>query len=324
MKPSHVLSLAYLHLLPAVLAGKKDDSGSGCCKFTITSSGPVACPAGQLPDGQIRLNGSYPETTFCLGKDGGLTDDHGRGCTVTEAPITQIQCDENKAPLTGFSISPDNALLYKGSSSFFACPATDSEYNIYVAPNFGQAKCVPITLKASGGCGTQPPTSTCPAPPPPTTVYQTSVETDVSTKWQTQVLTQTETETTTLKQTELVTQIASSTVTSTFTQTSTITTTCTVTESVAQTVSEVHTSVQVITSTLPCTSVSSTTGWNSTTTSTTSSSSAGCHKCTAGSSNTSKDTGTGAYPTGGTQTDITIQPTITSEANGRKRRNWGF
>ncbi|KAI0385092.1 hypothetical protein F5Y04DRAFT_205103 [Hypomontagnella monticulosa] len=321
MKSSLVLSLACFHLLPAVLAGNKDDSGSSCCKFTLTSSGPVACPAGQLPDGQIRLNGSYPETTFCLGKDGGITDDHGRGCIVTEEPITQIQCDEGKAPVTGFSIGPNKNLLYKGSPSFFACPATDSEYNIYVAPNFGQAKCVPITLQASGDCGAEPPTSTCPAPPPPTTV--TSVETDISTKWQTQVLTQTETETTTLLQTEMVTQIASSTVTSTFTQTSTITTTCTVTESVASTVSEVHTSVQVITSTLPCTS--STTGWNSTTTSPTSSTSVGCHKCTAGSNTTTKETGTGGgYPTGGTETDVTILPTITNEATARRRRGWGF
>lgn len=65
----------------AVLAGGTGDSG--CCKFTLESSGPFACPAGELPDGQLRLNGTYDTATFCIGPDGGITDSNGFGCIVT-------------------------------------------------------------------------------------------------------------------------------------------------------------------------------------------------------------------------------------------------
>lgn len=60
-----------------------DDTGSDCCKFTISSSGSFACPAGELSDGQIRLNGTYDTATFCIDKQGGITDSHGFGCIVT-------------------------------------------------------------------------------------------------------------------------------------------------------------------------------------------------------------------------------------------------
>lgn len=80
-------------------------------------------------------------------------------------PETQIQCDQGKSPDKDFSVSSNNTLLYKGSPSFFACPATDTEYNIYVAPNFNQSKCFPITLTTSG-CGAT--NTTC---PPPTTIW---------------------------------------------------------------------------------------------------------------------------------------------------------
>ncbi|KAI9167988.1 transcriptional regulatory protein [Paramyrothecium foliicola] len=135
--------------------------GNGCCKFSLSSPECFPKRAGQLEDGQIRFNGSYPESTFCLGKDGGITDQNGFGCIVTDAPTTQIQCDHGKVPTPGFSIGSDNLLHYKGSSEFFACPATDSEYNIYVSPNFGQDKCFPMKLKTSG-CGAAPSPS-CPA-----------------------------------------------------------------------------------------------------------------------------------------------------------------
>lgn len=79
---------------------------------------------------------------------------------LSEAPTTQIQCDHGKEPTPGFSVGGDNLLQYKGSSKFFACPATDTEYNIYVSPNFGQEKCFPITLKSSG-CGAEA-SSSCP------------------------------------------------------------------------------------------------------------------------------------------------------------------
>jgi hypothetical protein len=62
---------------------ERRDSTGGCCKFKITSGGAFVCPAGQLEDGQIRLNGTYATSTFCIGADGGFTDQNGFGCIVT-------------------------------------------------------------------------------------------------------------------------------------------------------------------------------------------------------------------------------------------------
>ncbi|KAK9415491.1 putative Cyanovirin-N domain-containing protein [Seiridium unicorne] len=65
-------------------------STSGCCKFTLTASAPFSCPAGQLPDGQIHLNGSQPTSTFCIDQGGKITDQNGYGCIVTgETATTQ-------------------------------------------------------------------------------------------------------------------------------------------------------------------------------------------------------------------------------------------
>ena len=46
---------------------------------------------------------------------------------VSEEPTTQIQCDEGKQPTRGFSIGANNTLQYQGNSSFYACPATDTD-----------------------------------------------------------------------------------------------------------------------------------------------------------------------------------------------------
>jgi hypothetical protein len=73
------LQLTISILLPLVAAKNGDD----CCKFSLTSPGCFPGPAGQLEDGQIRFNGSYPESTFCLNKNGGITDQNGFGCIVT-------------------------------------------------------------------------------------------------------------------------------------------------------------------------------------------------------------------------------------------------
>ncbi|KAH9224806.1 hypothetical protein DL95DRAFT_452541 [Leptodontidium sp. 2 PMI_412] len=150
------------------------------CAFSIAPAGSFACPAGQLLDGQVRLNGTEETSTFYIDGDG-ITDSSGFGCIVTskrlslegycanfttEPPTTQIQCDEGKPPSPGFSIDYSNNIFYKGSSVFFACPATDTVYNIYVNPDFGQTKCFQVALKASG-CGAAP---TC---LPPSTVWQT-------------------------------------------------------------------------------------------------------------------------------------------------------
>jgi hypothetical protein len=52
------------------------------CEFTVSSDGAFACPAGQLEDGQIRLNGSYDTANFVL-SGGGIVDSRGFGCIVT-------------------------------------------------------------------------------------------------------------------------------------------------------------------------------------------------------------------------------------------------
>ncbi|KAI0385401.1 hypothetical protein F5Y04DRAFT_276732 [Hypomontagnella monticulosa] len=192
------LGLASIAVLPAVLAG-------GCCKFTLSSTGSFACPAGQLPDGQIRLNGSEPISTFCIDSKGGITDGRGYGCIVTEAPITQVQCNANTAPDDSFFIDSSGTLKYKGSSSFYACPATDTEYNVYVAPNFGQAKCFPITLQASG-CGAQASSSTCAASTVTSTITQVQTVTgNAPTVTATETETETQTDSKTLTQTVIST-----------------------------------------------------------------------------------------------------------------------
>jgi hypothetical protein len=65
------------------ILGRGTNSASGCCKFTLSASGPFNCPAGQLPDGQIRLNGSEPTSAFCIDQSGKITDQNGFGCIVT-------------------------------------------------------------------------------------------------------------------------------------------------------------------------------------------------------------------------------------------------
>jgi hypothetical protein len=88
-------------------------------------------------------------------------------------------------------VDASNNLLYLGSPSFWACPATDYEYNIYVKPDFGQTKCFPITLKTSG-CGAAAP------PLPPTSVAPPSTVWETQTKTVTEDVTQTVTVLTTL------------------------------------------------------------------------------------------------------------------------------
>ncbi|KAH7371761.1 hypothetical protein BKA64DRAFT_767993 [Cadophora sp. MPI-SDFR-AT-0126] len=146
-----------VHLFGPVAAGDSASVSAKGCSFTIISSGTFVCPAGQLDDGQIRLNGTQEVSTFYI-NNGQITDSKGRGCIITEAPSTQIQCDEGKTAAQGFSIDSNNILSWKGRSQFSACPATDTEYNIYINPNFGQAKCVGIQLIA-GGCSVSEPTT---------------------------------------------------------------------------------------------------------------------------------------------------------------------
>ena len=95
----------------------------------------------------------------------------------TEPPQTQLQCHQGTEPDVGFSLDASHRLLYQGSSEFWACPATEEEYSIYIKPDFGQTKCVPIALAASG-CESTTAVSAC-------GLLST-------TKWQTQTRTVTE------------------------------------------------------------------------------------------------------------------------------------
>jgi hypothetical protein len=61
--------------------------GQSGCPFDITSSGSFACPAGELSDGQIRLNGTENTATFYIDGNGGITDSNGYGCIVTGQSI---------------------------------------------------------------------------------------------------------------------------------------------------------------------------------------------------------------------------------------------
>lgn len=188
-----------------------------------------------------------------------------------EPPTTQIQCDQGEEPKAGFSIGTDHLLQYQGSSSFFACPATDSEWNIYVSPDFGQLKCVPITLTADG-CGSQ--VSSC-SVAPPSTIYQTQWTTQWATQWVTQqnYSTITVTETT----------IDNKTTTETETKTDTTTQLCTSSSTTASGCKKCSHKTSL--------GWNTTTGWNDTT------STSLCPHCTG--------TGTGIWTTTSTSTDTT-------------------
>ncbi|KAF3039143.1 hypothetical protein E8E12_003095 [Didymella heteroderae] len=117
----------------------------------LKASGGQSGVLGQLGDGQNRVGGGHPEGCYCLG-NGGFTDSNGRGCILTP-PTTQFQCDVGASPTTGFAIGSSGSVTYNGSSKFYACPATDTEYNVYTTPVAGQDKCVEITLTSAGSCG---------------------------------------------------------------------------------------------------------------------------------------------------------------------------
>jgi len=62
-----------------------------CC-FHLSASGAVTGTAGQLDDGQVRINGPLSASEFCI-SDSGITDANGRGCILTrkfKAP--QLDC----------------------------------------------------------------------------------------------------------------------------------------------------------------------------------------------------------------------------------------
>lgn len=125
------------------------------CTFTLTASGGQSGIVGQLSDGQNRIGGGNPTGTYSI-SNGQITDAKGRGCILTP-PTTQLQCDVGATPTGGFSIGSNGEVQHDGSSTFYACPASESMYNIYTTPVKGQAKCVEIKLAASG-CYAKPTT----------------------------------------------------------------------------------------------------------------------------------------------------------------------
>ncbi|KAF2625474.1 hypothetical protein BU25DRAFT_449910 [Macroventuria anomochaeta] len=127
----------------------------------LQASGGQSGILGQLGDGQNRVGGGHPTGCYCL-SNGGFTDSNGRGCILTP-PTTQFQCDVGASPTTGFAIGSSGSVTYNGSSKFYACPATDSEYNVYTSPVSDQDKCVEISLSSAGSCGSGPAKSSAPA-----------------------------------------------------------------------------------------------------------------------------------------------------------------
>jgi len=142
------------------------------CSFTITASGGESGTVGQLPDGQNRIGqlpdgqnrvgGNLPTGSYSI-SNGQITDSQGRGCILTP-PTKQFQCDEGATPTGGFSIGSNGQIYSNGSPTFYACPATDTEYNIYTQPVEGQAKCVKVELTASGCYGQSSQQSQAPQP----------------------------------------------------------------------------------------------------------------------------------------------------------------
>ncbi|KAH8787348.1 putative GPI anchored cell wall protein [Hyaloscypha sp. PMI_1271] len=120
------------------------------CSFQLTASGGESGTIGQLSDGQNRIGGGLSPATFAI-NNGGIIDSASRGCILTPS-VEQFQCDQGVGPTFGFAIDSNETLTYSGSSVFYACPASDTEWNLYTTPVTGQEKCVEISLTASG-CG---------------------------------------------------------------------------------------------------------------------------------------------------------------------------
>ncbi|KAI1002403.1 hypothetical protein K3495_g5795 [Podosphaera aphanis] len=162
-----------LFLLTAAAA-----NASSPCLFHLHASGGISGPVWQLDDGQLRVGGDHECADFTI-KDGGITDSKGSGCILTPE-VRQFQCDKGVGPLHGFSIGENGVLSYSQNPTFYACPASEVEWNIYTVPVAGQLKCVAITLTADN-ChapayhAPPPPVYQPPPPPkyePPPPVYQ--------------------------------------------------------------------------------------------------------------------------------------------------------
>ncbi|KAJ4994206.1 hypothetical protein SVAN01_00035 [Stagonosporopsis vannaccii] len=118
----------------------------------LKASGEQSGVLGQLDDGQNRIGGDNAIGCYCLNGDGAFTDSKGRGCILTP-PTAQFQCDVGASPATGFKVDDNGSVTHDGDSKFYACPASDTQYNVYTTPVEGQDKCVEISLESAGSCG---------------------------------------------------------------------------------------------------------------------------------------------------------------------------
>jgi hypothetical protein len=143
---SKIIALAVAGSSASAFVLPRDDG----CTFELTASGGKSGTVGQLGDGQNRIGGGLAPATYHI-SNGGITDANGRGCILTP-PTTQFQCDVGATPTTGFSISSSGEIEYNGSGTFYACGATDTEYNIYTVPVKDQKNCVEVTLSSGGKC----------------------------------------------------------------------------------------------------------------------------------------------------------------------------
>ncbi|APA07902.1 hypothetical protein sscle_03g026720 [Sclerotinia sclerotiorum 1980 UF-70] len=142
MKYSAPVSLAFA--VSASAASIRRDN----CSFTLTASGGASGIVGQLDDGQLRILGGHPTATFTI-SNGAATDSKGRPCYLT-SEANQYQCDTGMTATNGFAIGANGTYSHSGSSVFYACPSSDSDYNIYTTPIASQTKCVKVELTASG------------------------------------------------------------------------------------------------------------------------------------------------------------------------------
>lgn len=79
-----------LAIVAALAAGTKAHClaprGEVCC-FELNAKGGIEGSVGQLSDGQNRIGGGLPPTTYCIDTDGEIEDSSGRPCILTRELI---------------------------------------------------------------------------------------------------------------------------------------------------------------------------------------------------------------------------------------------
>lgn len=65
-----------------VTLGMAAGAYASCCTFELTASGGQSGTIGQLSDGQVRIGGGLPPSSFTI-CNGAITDASGYGCLLT-------------------------------------------------------------------------------------------------------------------------------------------------------------------------------------------------------------------------------------------------